>query len=585
MESESKLASDDRKGLGCLVLFGLVFFLAGCFPGFLVGKSLWQWQQAKSWVSVPATIESVDLQVHHDDSGGTTYSVDAGYSYDFEGRRYSSQRVGLHGGSDSFESYHRDLYQRLSRARNQNQPVPVWVDPEDPGDALIDRELRWGMLGFLGLFFVVFAGVGLGIIALGFWGVRKAKEARDLETAHADQPWLWREDWAQGFARSESKAGFWAAVVFATVWNLVSLPILFIVPGEVMDKGNWAALIGLLFPLVGVGLIIWALRLYLQRRRFGTSRLTLTTLPAPLGGVLEAELFSPKALPPNSLVEFTLSCIRRRTTGTGKNRSTRESVLWQDDREAHVAAESLLGTTVPVRFRIPGDRPPVGGSTSDSGGEIVWRLEARSAMPGVDYGSRFEVPVFELPGFDADEATADGNGLRRDAAMQSGLPGDPSRLGLIQSTDGHWLVPRARLRSAVFMTLLLVLVFAGSTVFLWLHAPIIFPLVSGLFALLIGWVALETMLRRSEVKARLGQLSWRRGLFSRGAWQHLSTSQISSLELKNAGSVNNRQILRAVVVTQDGKEQIIASQLLGRRHASAWLGQLRRRLGMQDSAD
>ena len=43
----------------------------------------------------------------------------------------------------------------------------------------------------------------------------------------------------------------------------------------------------LLFPAVGIGLLGWALRATLRYRRYGISRLELTTLPAPVGHALD----------------------------------------------------------------------------------------------------------------------------------------------------------------------------------------------------------------------------------------------------------------------------------------------------------
>ena len=43
----------------------------------------------------------------------------------------------------------------------------------------------------------------------------------------------------------------------------------------------------LLFPLVGIGLLVWAIRATLRYRRYGISLLELTTLPAPVGHALE----------------------------------------------------------------------------------------------------------------------------------------------------------------------------------------------------------------------------------------------------------------------------------------------------------
>ena len=40
-------------------------------------------------------------------------------------------------------------------------PAPVWVNPDAPGESIIDRDIRWGLVGFKSIFLFVFGGVGL----------------------------------------------------------------------------------------------------------------------------------------------------------------------------------------------------------------------------------------------------------------------------------------------------------------------------------------------------------------------------------------------------------------------------------------
>jgi hypothetical protein len=80
-----------------------------------------------------------------------------------------------------------------------------------------------------------------------------------------------------------------AATLFALLWNLISLPAAIFLPEE-LAKGNWLATIGLLFPLIGIGLAAWAVRAWWRLRRFKTAVLTLPRLPVPLGGKLRGSI-------------------------------------------------------------------------------------------------------------------------------------------------------------------------------------------------------------------------------------------------------------------------------------------------------
>jgi hypothetical protein len=61
-----------------------------------------------------------------------------------------------------------------------------------------------------GLVFVVaalvFAAVGIGIMVMAWKTPRSVREQRLRRDRHPGEPWLWREDWEQGFARAEGRS-------------------------------------------------------------------------------------------------------------------------------------------------------------------------------------------------------------------------------------------------------------------------------------------------------------------------------------------------------------------------------------------
>ena len=76
----------------------------------------------------------------------------------------------------------------------------------------------------------------------------------------------------------------WAAWAFAIFWNAISAVTPFIAYREVVSNDNYIALVALLFPLVGIGLLIWALRRTFEWRRFGPAPVTLDPFPGSIGG-------------------------------------------------------------------------------------------------------------------------------------------------------------------------------------------------------------------------------------------------------------------------------------------------------------
>src|SRR5271169_4059261 len=77
------------------------------------------------------------------------------------------------------------------------------------------------------VFGVLFSGVGFGLMFVAFYGAERVGRQQRLEAEHPTEPWLWREDWAQGRVNSKTRSNAIAGWVFAIFWNLVSMPVAF----------------------------------------------------------------------------------------------------------------------------------------------------------------------------------------------------------------------------------------------------------------------------------------------------------------------------------------------------------------------
>ena len=83
--------------------------------------------------------------------------------------------------------------------------------------------------------------------------------------------------------------------------------------------------------VVGVGLLTWAVITTLRWRRFGTSRFEMS--PATPGGQLTGTIHTRLDDVRSIRVTLKLTCLDRITRGSGKNRDTREHILWRDPAE------------------------------------------------------------------------------------------------------------------------------------------------------------------------------------------------------------------------------------------------------------
>jgi len=359
---------------------------------------------------------------------------------------------------------------------------------------------------FLLIFGFAFGGAGFGFLAALYFGRLRLLKEKEYRLRHPDAPWMWRDDWAEGKARTAGLPAVWTAWVFALVWSSISSSVVFFLPRE-LESDNLPALIALVFPLVGLWLIYRAVRLTVQRRRFGESTVRLDTVPGVTGGRLAGTLVIPSGFPPDAQMLLRLTCVNRWRT-TGRNSTSGESIVWQEEMPPASVYSAGGAVTVPFTFEIPADtQPSVAGG---SGTGILWRLSASARIPGVDFEADYDVPVFAAergasgpasgttsgsgPGAEsgpvpdrwsrpassvvASTRNADTRGL-----FPEGVSSRPASEGGTEFVFRRWRNGRAAFGLAAFTTLWSA--FLAMTIML--GAPVIFPIVFGIFDLLLIW--------------------------------------------------------------------------------------------------
>lgn len=550
-----------------LILFALPFAGGGTFVGYLAGSTVVTWARAQSWDEVPAHILSADLDVNSGDDS-TTYRVRAVYQYNYNGDTYTSDRVASGFGSDNIGSFHQDKYAELRRYREAGRPFRCFVNPEDPSEALLYRELRWGMLAFEVVFALAFGIVGYGLMIAAVYGSHVVKETDKLKGRHADEPWRWEKEWVDGRIQAGSRGKMIGSILFALLWNLISSPMIFVVPREVA-AGNRIALIGALFPLVGAALAAYAIYAVLQWRKFGNSEFELFSNPGVLGGYLEGRIHTNLRARDSETFRLTLNCIRKEASGSGKNRSSTERTLWQDTVD--VAANELLagprGASIPVRFAIPYDAGPDSGP--DASDPIKWHLEVSAELPGVDFSTQFVVPVFRTPDSDPQLEVETGEepiaeAVNATAELESmGILRKPTAEGGVS-----YIFRRARAKGAAAGLTFFTLIWCG---FIWLMvelgAPIFFPIVFGLFALLLLLALIDMWLRQTRVQAGAGRLAFNRRLLGSGKTLIFTAGDIAKIKVKRGMQAGNKLYYQIELRTREGKKHTLASQITDQRLA------------------
>lgn len=548
------MKTDSRKGLGCLVLFALPFLGFGLFAGYRISTTLWAWFQMRSWVEVPAELVSVDLE-SHDGSEATTYEVKAEYRYFFEGSEYSGTRVALHQGSDNVGDFHEETYRELSRARSGGTPYPCFVDPHSPSRAVLNRDLRLSLLGFHSIFLVAFGGVGAGLIAGGFYGARRIARENELQAHSPKEPWLHKDEWRTGKIPA-TKASLVTSVVFAVLWNSISAPLLFLVPREVA-RGNVAALLGLLFPAVGAGLLLWAGKNVLVLLKFGESVLELRTLPGVIGGRLEGVVRAANSLKNAREIEVQLSAVGRAQIKSGDGTSTEETMLWEKTTTVRLARHFGLGSVaIPVGFDIPADLPPT--DESDPKYQIVWCLDVRADVPGIDYQARFDVPVFRT-GEGAPSAPVLAVALSP-LELESRLKKAGVRVEPLPGGKRFVFSGNRSLGSAFSSFAFLAVMTFVAVVLFYSDAPRLFPWVAGAFDALLLFAILDAWLDSKRVDVKPGAIAVRSGWFG-GTEKRWSVAEVERIRATRGPQSGSRLTYRLELLRRSGRSKKIARGL------------------------
>jgi len=227
-----------------------------------------------------------------------------------------------------------------------------------------------------------------------------------------EEVWLTDKAWRDNHIRSSDRYAHWVLLVFALVWNGITLP-LFLQFDELMARieSEPVVLVAFIFPLIGVGILVAAVRRFLAWRHFGPAPLVLDPFPGAIGGHVGGKVDTRIRFQANQHFDVTLTCLQSSISGSGKNRKRRESVDWQTEGVCHRERTSE-GTRLLFRFRVPEGRKET--DVEKGGTYYLWRVSIDSELDGPDFSRSYEIPVFPTralssltEGTEAHEATQD----------------------------------------------------------------------------------------------------------------------------------------------------------------------------------
>ena len=396
------------------------------------------------------------------------------------------------------------------------------------------------------------------------------------------KPWLSEKKWSENRIASGAKMGQYALWGFAILWSLLTSPILFNFD-EIWGKTLHEPITGLafLFPLVGIGLIIAAFRSTQQWRRFGPTPLVLDPFPGALGGHVGGSIATAIAFDADMIGRVSLQCVHSYMSGSGKNRSRKESSKWQTDGVCHVQ-RGQQGADFSFRFDVPDDLPTTDVGKGSS--YHLWRVVVNAELEGADFSRSYEIPVFKTGA----TSLAIKEGTEEHQATFDNAMAEVESVANIKSIPGglEAYFPAFQRPASGIMMILFGLIFGGAGIGAgYGGAPFIFPLV---FTAVGGLILLCGVyyLGKSLLVSVTGEgIKTRRFLFgyplkTRG----MSATEIRELETKQAGSMqagNRSTVFYQLYAKADNGQKIpVAERLTSRAEVQLLKGSFEAYLGL-----
>ena len=437
------------------------------------------------------------------------------------------------------------------------------------------RTAQPGTLVTLGLMFTL---IGFAILAAAILAPRKLKQAQQRQAEHPQEPWLWRDDWAQLRANSQTRSELKRAWIFSILWCLASAPVLFFVTGEKLVQQP-ASLIALGFPMIGAALLVWAIRETLRWFEFGKTYFAMSTVPFAVGREMRGAIQTRFLRPPVHGIQLKLTCVNCTVTGSGNSQTTQEKILWRDEKT--IDPQELVlgpeGTTIPVNFHVPVDARPT--DSTNPRDAILWKLEADADVPGVDYKDLFEVPVFQTK----DTPTEEPRGAN---SADLRPPANPTIVVRPAAGGGtEFYFPPARNRSFAAGLSSFVLLWSA---FLWLMlvkgAPFIFPLVFGLFEMLLIYGAVQLWLGTSSVLIGEQSVRVRSGILGGGRMQEIACGQVAKVQTAitaQQGGASGTPYYDIQLVRTDGTQVTLGRTVRDKNEAEYLVAEMQKMIASQ----
>jgi hypothetical protein len=448
------------------------------------------------------------------------------------------------------------------------------------------------------LFGSVFVCIGGGLMYAAIGGYGRLQKQAVIEESSPLSPWLWRADWALRRAESQNKKSeilFWVLALFC---NMITLPFLSGMVQQFVLNRDPRVFLLLVFNLLGVILIVKAVRATIRHQRFGDTYFEFDALPFSPGERVGGRIHLKLDTRVEHGIDLRLTCVRKIVTGSGKSSSTSQVILWQADQNVPAGAvgSGPLGRAIPVDFTPPQDS--LFTSHDNPSDQVQWLLHAQADVPGVDYSDDFEIPVFRsasssAPAVDFETPSTTGFdnfgfATPQPSSADSGEVSQPAQTKVVVSMGSEgteFYFPALRNPGRALVLFLVLLLWTGVAYVLYQqHAPIFFFVLFALSDLIVIAGFLHVTFGSARISVSSGEILSRTGIFGLGPTRRIHVSDVASIvpvvSMQQGG--NSANALHAIRLRlKDGSKITLADEIDSRQEARWVVSQIETLAGLK----
>jgi ankyrin repeat protein len=369
-----------------VLLFSAVFMLGFGAGGFFAGiVPLWDAFQTKWRVSNLVAVQASVVDVRHSRSGKGSSAVRARYTYFWQGTRYASEQISLQQGprsSDNLSDWHERWFETLKQVQTNQSTITAWIDPNNPSDAVIDKEVRWAKVWFAIPFATLFTGVGLAAGYIFFatllgWRKSEKKLSSALEPVTHNAPII--------------RANFGGGLFFfGVIWSLLVVPICVMIwssPNQTMPR-----VLVTVMAVLGVWVMVSGALAGLRTRRSVSPTVTLSPQRPAFGDSFRVLLHFPNqsstAMPPAIAIAIAETVEDQRGSTTSRRPGAQRSFIAKRvNRSLVVTREAIYEATIAA--------PAEGHASGGPKGGVVysWAIEIGASK----HHRAFSFPIALIP--------------------------------------------------------------------------------------------------------------------------------------------------------------------------------------------